>query len=135
MFTDISHICLFKRYNMYMATKIIAFTIMVGTAQAGIGADTPSVAGLDGVGRQVTAVGGTLACPEADIMAGPGENREHTLEIAREALPTAVHQVGMVVDMRVPQQGTVVDMQVHQQAMGEDLVATASTTNQGLWHD
>jgi hypothetical protein len=124
MFSGISHICLFKRYNMYMATEIIAFTIMVGTAQAGIGADTPSVAGLDGVGRQVTAVGGTLECPQADTMAGPGGNRGDTLEIAREALPTAVRQVGMVVDMRVPQQG-----------MGEDLVATASTTNQGLWHD
>ena len=120
---------------MYMATEIIAFTMMVGTAQAGIGVDTPSVAGLDGVGRQVIAVGDTLAYPQADIMADPGGNREHTLEIAREALPTAVHQVGMVVDMRVPQQGIVVDMQVPQQAMGEDLVATARTTNQGIWHD
>jgi hypothetical protein len=133
MFSGISHICLFKKYNMYMATEIIAFTMMVGTAQAGIGADTPSVAGLDGVGRQVTAVGGTLACPQADIMAGPEGNREHTLEITREALPTAVHQVGMVVDMRVPQQAMVVDMQVPQQAMGEDLGATARTTNHGLW--
>ena len=119
---------------MCMATEIIAFTIVVGTAQAGIGADTPSVTGMDGVGRQVTAVGGVLMaahtqgmeCPQADTMIDPGGNRGDT-EAIREALPTAVHQVGMVVDMRAPQGG-----------MGEDLVATVmetSTSNQGFWHD